>query len=736
MAAATLAHAVTCLGGEPTVTNPATPSHNRLANETSPYLLQHATNPVDWYPWGDEAFARALAEDRPILLSVGYSSCHWCHVMAHESFENPVIAAQMNEGFVNIKVDREERPDVDAVYMTATQALTGQGGWPMTVFLTPQREPFYAGTYFPPDDRYGRPGFPAVLDAVRRAWDSDRAKVVESAEHITGRLRAAAAHVLPARDALDPAAPSDAVARLSRSFDRTWGGWGRAPKFPSPGILEFLLTHDHLTRAASSAPSGAEPPHAGPGALDMALETLRRMANGGIYDHLGGGFARYSTDARWLVPHFEKMLYDNAQLARAYLHASLVAPTPEDRARFEQVARETLDYLAREMRSPEGGFFSAQDADSEGVEGKFFVWTPAEVEAVLGSADAALVNAWFDVTAGGNFEDPHHPELGRSNVLSTPRPAEEVAGALGIPATELLARLPALRSRMLAARNTRVHPGLDDKVLASWNGLALAAFADAARVLDDARYLEIARANATFLRERLWRDGTLLHTYKDGVARVSGMLEDYAFVGQGLVALYQATGDLAELRWARALFEAMQARCHDAESGTFFDTPADGEALLFRQRSLQDGPMPSGNAAAALLAFWLGRYFDRPDWEALARSIAAAALTHLGEYPSAIGGALQVASLAQAPRRELAIVGTEAARHSYERVVATRYLPALLLAPAEVGADLAILEGRGEPGLALAYLCQDMVCGLPARSPEELRAQLEAVDALGAAPEA
>jgi uncharacterized protein YyaL (SSP411 family) len=696
------------------------PSLNRLAGETSPYLLQHASNPVDWYPWGEEAFARARAESKPVLLSVGYSSCHWCHVMAHESFEDPATAAQMNAGFISIKVDREERPDIDAVYMTATQALSGQGGWPMTVFLTPEGEPFYAGTYFPPDDRYGRPGFPAVLEAVTRAWSTDREKVLGAAAQITERLREAAARTAPRESDVDAGAPAAAVARLARTFDRAWGGWGRAPKFPAPAVLDFLLIHASLRRERPSTDLNE------PGALEMVLHTLRQMANGGIYDHLGGGFARYSTDTRWLVPHFEKMLYDNAQLARVYLHASLVAPDIGDRARFETVARETLDYLTREMLGPDGGFYSAQDADSEGVEGKFFAWTPAEVEAVLGADDAALFNAWYGVTVQGNFEDPHHLELGRSNVLSTPRPAVAVAAELGITEAELQARLPDLRARMLAAREQRTRPGLDDKALASWNGLALAAFAEAGRVLRDPRYLEVARRNAAFLRERVWRDGRLLHTYKDGVAHVEGMLDDYAFVGLGLVALYRATGDLAYLEQAAALLDQLTARFLDPETGTFFDTAGDAEALLFRQRSLQDGPMPSGNAAAAHLAYWLGRYCERRDWEELARGLAAATLAQLGEYPSATGGALQLAEVLLAPRRELAITGDPTARVALEAEVATRYLPALLLAPGQDG-GIPILEGRGVPEGAAAYLCEDMVCALPVTSAEALAAQLDAL---------
>ena len=501
----------------------ATPAHrNRLAGETSPYLLQHAANPVDWYPWGEEAFAKARSEDRPILLSIGYSACHWCHVMAHESFEDEATAALMHAHFVNIKVDREERPDLDAVYMTATQALTGQGGWPMTVFMTADGKPFYAGTYFPPEDGHGRPGFPRLLESISRSWADDRAKLLESAESITARLRESVERRNggtgdDAAGAIGPDHTRRAVELMRNSFDRTNGGFGGAPKFPSPGNLEFLLAH---SVHASAGREGGDADDSGgdgePNAREMVFHTLRKMAEGGIYDQLGGGFARYSVDARWLVPHFEKMLYDNAQLVRVYLHAWQLSGDPL----FERIVRETLDYLMREMLDGEGGLYAAQDADSEGIEGKYFVWTVDQIVAVLGEDDAALFNDVHGVTERGNFVDPHHEELTGRNVLSVTRDLNSVALERGVPAAKLAVRLRAMRERLLAVRDGRVPPGLDDKVLTSWNGLALAAFAEAARVLGDGRYRALAERNAAFVRESLWDGSALLHTYKGGVAKI------------------------------------------------------------------------------------------------------------------------------------------------------------------------------------------------------------------------
>ena len=706
---------------------PPTAHRNRLADETSPYLLQHAANPVDWYPWGEEALARARAEDRPILLSVGYSSCHWCHVMAHESFEDEAIAALMNEAYINIKVDREERPDVDSVYMTATQAMTGQGGWPMTVFLTPDGQPFYVGTYFPPDDRYGRPGFRRVLEALRESWANDRAHLLESASSITERLQAATAREATSTAEVDGTALSAAAQHLRGNFDAQWGGFGSAPKFPSPGNLEFLLLHGvNGAIGAIGAAADAEAAEAEPGAQAMVLATLRAMAGGGIYDHLGGGFARYSVDRQWLVPHFEKMLYDNAQLVRAYLHAYQISADPL----FERVVRETLAYLERELLDSEGGLYSAQDADSEGIEGKFFVWTPDELTALLGEEDGRLAAEVFGVTAAGNFEDPHHPEFGRRSVLGRYRTLEEVAADpgiadLGATAADLAARLPGWRAQLLAAREQRVRPGLDDKVLTSWNGLALAAFAEAGRVLGEPSYLVIAERNAAFVRKALWREGRLLHSYKAGQARVDGLLEDYAYYGLGLIELYRATGEVAHLRWAAELLEAIAARFRDPVGGGSYESAADAEQLILRQKPLFDAATPSGNGAAALLAFWLGRYFGRPDWEALAGEVVALLGDQLIEGASGFGSVLQVAELLLAPPREIAIVGEASARAPLEREVARHFLPATLLAPAPGEDGLPVLEGRSvAPGAAAAYVCENLVCKLPAATVEELTAQL------------
>jgi uncharacterized protein YyaL (SSP411 family) len=685
---------------------------NRLADETSPYLLQHAANPVDWYPWGPEAFARASAEDRPILLSVGYSSCHWCHVMAHESFENPATAALMNRDYVNIKVDREERPDVDAVYMTAVQALTGQGGWPMTVFMTPDARPFYAGTYFPPDDAYGRPGFPRLLEAIAEKWRSDRAEILTSAESITAHLQRAAGRTAAGKGEVTIALVDQAAAVFTENFDATWGGFGMAPKFPSPSNLEFLLARHTRVHAAEAAnqPSG----------LDMVATTLRAMSSGGMYDQLGGGFARYSVDDRWLVPHFEKMLYDNAQLARVYLHAFQLTGDP----RFEAIVRETLAFLDREMSDTHGGFHAALDADSEGIEGKFYVWTTAEVAAVLGD-DAPLFNAWFGVTEAGNFTDPHHPELTGRNVLTARADASAVAARFGIDADELAAKIAALSARMLAARADRVRPGLDDKVLTSWNGLALAAYAEAGRVLGAPALIARAQRIADFVRSEAWSPEGLTHTFTAGRATVPGMLEDYAYVGLGLVELYKATGDLGHLAMARELFGHITTRFHDRANGAFFDTADDGERLLLRQKSLFDAATPSGNSAAALLGVWLARYDNDAASERFVAEVTRLVSDHLVQAATGFGCLLQAMEFVTSPPRELAILGAPSEREPLEREAARRFLPWLVLAPAAEPAGLPLFEGRDAGNTAQAYLCEAMACMVPVSTPRELGAQLQ-----------
>jgi len=689
-----------------------TPSQrNRLASETSPYLLQHADNPVDWYPWGNEAFERARTEGRPILLSVGYSACHWCHVMAHESFENEQIAAQMNEGFVNIKVDREERPDVDSVYMSFTQAMTGQGGWPMTVFLTPDLEPFYAGTYYPPDDAHGRPGFPRLLQSISNAWDTDRDNVLASAATITERMRKQSTQDLGlTAAALTDDLPIAAITTFRAAFDSTNGGFGGSPKFPSPGNLEFLLMHDNRVGDDGIRPA----------ARDMVLHTLRQMWAGGMYDHLGGGFARYSVDERWLVPHFEKMLYDNAQLIRLYLHAFQVSGDPF----FERVVRETLDYVVREMRTSEGGFTAAQDADSEGIEGKFFVWTADQIEAVLGVEDGTIARSVFSVGPQGNFIDPHHPELTGRSVLSRPRPLDELVPEVGLDLEYLEARVERWRQQLFEVRSRRIAPGLDDKVLTSWNGLMLAAFAEAGRVLGDLDYIATAEANAAFVRDTVWNNGRLLHTYKNGGARIDGLLEDHAYYALGLIELYKATGNLAHLDWARELFEQIVLRFHDEDGGGFFETPEDGETLVLRQKPMFDAPTPSGNGATALLAATLARYYGRPEWEAIAREVIALAQENLGRAALGLGSTLQTVELLLASPREIAIVGPPEARAPFERELAARFLPAIAIAPAPRGGGLPLLEDRDVAEGAAAFVCRNFLCELPATTVEGFVDQL------------
>ena len=669
---------------------------NQLASETSPYLLQHADNPVDWYPWGPEALNLAAKEDRPILLSVGYSSCHWCHVMAHESFEDEAVAARMNQYFVNIKVDREERPDIDSVYMNAVQAMTGQGGWPMTVFMTPDGRPFYAGTYFPPNDAHGRPGFPRVLEALHNAWMNDREQLMETSARVVDHLQQGAAISAQRDIVVGEEHIEGALQALRTSFDPNWGGFGGAPKFPTPGALEFILAH-HARMGPGNDQSD----------LRMVLHSLRSMWSGGMYDHIGGGSSRYSVDERWVVPHFEKMLYDNAQLAVCYAQAfQLTGDTF-----FGDVARETLDYLEAEMLDAASGFYSAQDADSEGIEGKYFVWTADEVRAAAGDlADAAL--SAFGVTGAGNFMDPHHPELTARNVLT--RRSE-------VPLAEDV--LAEVRQRLKAVRDTRVRPGLDDKVLTSWNGLALRAYAYAYQALGDEKYREIAVANAAFVRSQMWDGVRLLHSWKDGEARIEGMLEDYAYYGLGLVELYRATGDLEHLHWARELLEAVLSRFADPQGG-FFDTAADGEALLVRPKSLFDASVPSGNGAAAGLCWILGRYFGKAEWERTALETLTLAERAIPQAPTGFGSMLLVAEHALAPRRELVTVGTADARAALDRVAHDRFDPHLLFVPATEGGGLPHLEGRGVEDGAVAYLCRDMVCNLPVNDAGSLANEL------------
>ncbi|MBU1749775.1 MAG: thioredoxin domain-containing protein [Chloroflexi bacterium] len=661
---------------------------NRLSHETSPYLLQHAHNPVDWYPWGEEALEKAHAEDKPIFLSIGYSACHWCHVMAHESFEDERVAAMLNEHFVSIKVDREERPDLDHIYMTAVQALTGSGGWPMSVFLTPEGQPFYGGTYFPPVRRYGMPSFTDVLEAVAQGWRDRRPELVASGGKLVDIIRQQSAlDGGPEPIVLHPATLASALQNLHKRFDAVHGGWSSAPKFPQPMAIEFLLRTHHTSGDT--------------GALQMVEKTLEAMARGGIYDQLGGGFHRYSVDDRWLVPHFEKMLYDESQLARVYLHAWQVTGNEF----FRTIAVETLDYVVREMADPTGGFTSTQDADSEGEEGKFFVWTPAEIRAVLG-ADADDFMATYGVTEGGNFEG--------KNIL-------EFVGDM-----EQRADLVEARRKLFVAREERVHPGRDDKVLTSWNGLMLAAFAEAARVLGRDDYRQVAESNADFLLRDLRQDnGRLLHTWKAGDAKVNGFLEDYSHLIEGLLELYQATFQPRWYEAARELAETMIAHFGDPDGG-FYNTSDEHEALITRPRELQDGAVPSGNAMTATVLLKLAGLAAEPRYAELAHESLRRVQPMLAQVPLGFGQWLLALDYALAHPREIAIVGDPAAgdTRSLLEAATTGYHPHQVVAVG-TSVDVPLLQDRAKlDGHATAYVCRDATCQAPVTDPDELRVLL------------
>ncbi len=674
---------------------------NRLAGETSPYLLQHAHNPVDWYPWGAEALERARAEDRPILLSVGYAACHWCHVMERESFEDPATAAFMNEGFVCIKVDREERPDVDAIYMDAVQAMTGSGGWPMTVFLTPEGEPFYGGTYFPDEDRHGMPAFRRVLAAVSDVWRERRSEAQEQGRRLAQAI-GRTSEVSATTDPLSEDLVRDAFAALRDGFDEAWGGLGGAPKFPQPMTWEFVLR----CRLRGI-----------PGAGDMVARTLDSMAAGGMYDHLGGGFHRYSTDARWHVPHFEKMLYDNAQLASLYLHGWQVLGTE----RYRRVATETLDYLLREMRHPEGGFFSSQDADSEGVEGRFFTWSFEELAAVADPEVAAYLGA----TPDGNWEG--------TNVLWTPAPAGAVAAELELEERELVARFEDARPRLLEARQRRVRPGTDDKVLAAWNALAIQAFAEAGRVLGEPRYVEAAVGAGEFVLGRMRRDGRLLRSWREGTAGRPGYADDVALMARAFLTLAETTLDLRWYEEACSLGADLVRLFHDAERGGFFQTGSDGEALVVRPKELYDNAVPSGNSAAADALQRLALLEGDAELERAGVSALRLVRNALARAPSGFGHALCSLDLYLSSPREVAIVGdprSEATLALAGRVWGGFRPNMVMLAgsPEDPRAsEIPLLRGRplvgGEPA---AYVCERFACRRPVTAPEDLEAELTA----------
>jgi hypothetical protein len=674
---------------------------NHLKNETSPYLLQHVENPVDWHPWGEEALSLAKTENKPVLLSIGYAACHWCHVMAHESFEDDETALLMNEHFINIKVDREERPDLDSIYMSAVTTMTGHGGWPMTVFLTPEGRPFYSGTYFPKEPRHGMPSFRQILLGVADAWKNQQDKVQEGAEQITRHVQQSAVVSAPV-DALDTDILTSAMNDLKQRFDRTWGGFGQAPKFPQPMGIEFLLRE--------SLRDGNDE------ALSMAEFTLLRMAQGGIYDQIGGGFARYSVDEQWLVPHFEKMLYDNAQLARVYLHAWQYTGKPL----YRRIVEETLDYVCLEMRHEDGGFYSSQDADSEGVEGKFYVWSSDEVRGILGD-DASLFMQMYDITDGGNWEG--------HNILRLSSRASDIAARSGLDEAALESKIASARQKLYQVRSKRIWPGLDDKVLTAWNGLMLAAFAEAAQALDRTDYRDVATANAEFLYANMRaRDGRLLRTWKAGSdAKYNAYLEDYAFLAEGLLALYQTTFDQRWFQWARELADGMLAHFSDTENGGFYDTRDDHEQLIHRPKDIQDNAIPSGNAMAAHVLLKLGLLTGEPTyWDTAERAMRSVGKL-MAQHPSGFGEWLNGASLVMGESREIALIGNEEQIAPLLSVVRTGYRPLQVVAAGPGGKDEAIPLLANRPQVndsGTAYVCRRFVCERPVTDPQELAAQL------------
>ncbi|MBI3007614.1 MAG: thioredoxin domain-containing protein [candidate division NC10 bacterium] len=679
---------------------------NRLVHETSPYLLQHAHNPVDWHSWGEEALKKARAEDKPILLSVGYAACHWCHVMERESFEDPRIAQVMNEHFVCVKVDREERPDLDRIYQSAVQMMGVHGGWPLTAFLTPDGEPFYGGTYFPPDDRHGLPSFTRILLSVSRAWREDRDEVRTA----VGQFLEGLNHLnrFPASSAEPTAAVVEAAVRsLSRSVDPVHGGFGRAPKFPHPSALELLL------RAGARGDRFT---------LDMVTLTLRRMAEGGIYDQVGGGFHRYSVDARWLVPHFEKMLYDNAQLIGVYVHAHQVTGEPI----FARIARETIGYVLREMTHPDGGFYSTQDADSEGEEGKFFVWTKEEVLRVLEPELGELCCRAFDVSEAGNFEH------GKSilHVVATP---EQLANRFGKSPEEIGMLLGKVKCKLFGARDTRVKPGRDEKILTAWNGLMISACAAAGSALGHGAALEAGVRAAEFIERHLTRDGRLLRTWTAGEAKLNGYLDDYAFLTAALLDLYEATLDPRFFRRAEALHRVTLEQFWDEAEGGFFFTAKDHERLVARMKSAHDEAIPSGTAVATLNLLRFASALGEEAYGKMADRVFRSLLRATEQSPSGFGHLLLALDFAVHGPVEVVLVGPREApaTRAMLEVVHRWYLPNRVLAHVDPAAGDAPLTGplaegkRAVDGKVTAYVCRGFTCSAPVTDPEALGALLE-----------
>jgi uncharacterized protein len=707
---------------------------NRLANESSPYLLQHRNNPVDWHPWGEDAIEKARREQKPIFLSIGYSACHWCHVMERESFENEAVARVLNENFVSIKVDREERPDLDQIYMNAVQMLTGHGGWPMSVFLTPDLKPFYGGTYWPPRSSRGMPGFDQILAAVIDAWKNRREHALSAADQLTAELQ----HVGQAAGndigALNFGLIEGAIAQLRRTFDNTYGGFGQAPKFPHPMDLQLLVRV--AQRTGQQAP------------LDMVRLTLDRMAAGGIYDHLGGGFARYSVDAQWLVPHFEKMLYDNALLAGAYLDAYLLLASASGATgsasaalgealaepvahNYSRVLRETLDYVIREMTDSAGGFYSTEDADSEGHEGLFYTWTPDEIETVLGKSRAATFCRVYDVSDAGNFE-------GR-NILNLPKTLEQCAAILQREPHQLAAELADDRKKLFAAREKRVRPGRDDKVIVAWNGLMIDALARAGAALNEPEYVIAADEAASFILLRMRRDdGHLLHTWRNGHAKLDAYLDDYASLANALVSLYEADFNEHWIDEAVRLMDVVLEQFADPHGGGFFYTAADHERLITRTKELTDSSTPSGNALATSALLRLGRLLGRRDYLEAAEKTLCAATTIMKQAPMAAGQMLIALDRYLGPAHELVLVGDLAHHHTKEAIAALHrpYLPRTVIAVRDSTStdptaarsrhlDDIFAGKRSRDGQPVLYICQNFSCQAPVVGLAAIEKQLD-----------
>jgi uncharacterized protein YyaL (SSP411 family) len=684
------------------------PEFNRLVFEKSPYLLQHARNPVDWHPWGEAAFRRARDEDKPVFLSVGYATCHWCHVMERESFEDEEVAQALNRYFICIKVDREERPDIDKIYMDVTQAMTGSGGWPMTVLMTADQKPFFSGTYFPKFGRHGRPGMMDLVPQLGELWKTDRARVLAAADQITGAL------VEMNRGGSGPPLTGEALTlafeQLAARYDSVRGGFSRAPKFPTPHHLTFLLRYEHR--------------HDAPQARQMVETTLTHMRRGGLYDHIGFGFHRYSTDPEWRVPHFEKMLYDQALLLMAYVEAYQLTRNES----FARTAREIAEYVARDLTSPEGGFYSAEDADSEGEEGKFYLWTAAEVEAVLGAEEAAVFNRVFNIRPEGNFRDEATGQASPRNIPHLDRSLSEHARTLGVEEDALGRRLEESRRRLFAARKQRIHPLKDDKILTDWNGLMIAALAQASAALGEPGYAQAAGKAADFVLTRLSdAGGRLLKRYRLGEAGLPAHLDDYAFMVWGLTELYQATFEPRHLREALRLNDLMIAHFRDGEGGGFFLTADDGEKLLVRAREIYDGALPSGNSVAALNLLRLARLTGRTEYDQEADGIFRVFSESVTRVPSGHTQLMNALDFAMGPSFEV-VISSDGLPDALINVLRGRYLPrqvALVRTGGPDAAELAALAPFTEPltpidGKPTAYVCRNFACDLPTTDPEQM----------------